>query len=70
MPVLKKIHDAGKGIIGMKLVGAGKYRNDPEKREASFRYVLGLGCIDVVVIGLEQPEEIAEQTARQKALEA
>ena len=41
--MLKKIHDAGKGVIGMKIIGQGRYRDDPAKREASIRYVLGLG---------------------------
>jgi aryl-alcohol dehydrogenase-like predicted oxidoreductase len=58
VPVLKKIHDAGKGLIGMKLIGAGKYRNNPADREAAFRFVLGLGTVDVLVVGWESPEEI------------
>jgi aryl-alcohol dehydrogenase-like predicted oxidoreductase len=57
-PVLKKIHDAGKGVIGMKIIGEGRWRNDPEKREASVRYVLGLGTVDVMVVGFEREEEI------------
>ena len=58
VPVLKKIHDAGKGVIGMKIIGQGRWRNDPAKREASIRYALGLGTVDVMVIGFERPEEI------------
>ncbi len=57
-PVLKKIHDAGKGVIGMKIIGQGRWRYDPAKREASIRYVLGLGSVDVMVVGFERPEEI------------
>ena len=57
-PVLKKIHDAGKGVIGMKIIGQGRWRDDPAKREASIRYVLGLGTVDVMVVGFERPEEI------------
>jgi aryl-alcohol dehydrogenase-like predicted oxidoreductase len=57
-PVLKKIHDSGKGVIGMKIIGEGIWRNDPDKRAASFRYVLGLGTVDVLVVGFEKPEEI------------
>src|SRR3972149_6907913 len=60
VPVLKKIHDSGKGIIGMKIAGAGKYRNDPDKLQASVRFALGLGCIDAIIVGLEKPEEITE----------
>jgi len=58
VPVLQKIHDAGKGLIGMKLIGAGKYRNNPADREAAFRFVLGLGTVDVLVVGFQRPEEI------------
>jgi len=25
-PVIQQIHDAGKGVIGMKLIGEGRYR--------------------------------------------
>ncbi len=57
-PVLKKIHDAGKGVIGMKIIGEGKLRNDRAKREASARYVLGLGCVDILNVGFEKAEEI------------
>jgi aryl-alcohol dehydrogenase-like predicted oxidoreductase len=57
-PVLKKIHDAGKGVIGMKIIGQGRWRYDPAKREASIRYVLGLGTVDVMVVGFERPVEI------------
>jgi aryl-alcohol dehydrogenase-like predicted oxidoreductase len=57
-PVLKKIHDAGKGVVGMKIIGEGRLRNDKQKREESARYVLGLGCIDILNVGFEKPEEI------------
>jgi hypothetical protein len=60
VPILKKIHDAGKGVIGMKIIGQGRYANDPAKREASFKFVLGLGSVDVLVIGFERPEQIDE----------
>ena len=56
--VLKKIHDSGKGVIGMKIIGQGRYRDDPAKRAASIRYVLGLGTVNVMVVGFERPEEI------------
>jgi len=57
-PVLKKIHDAGKGVVGMKIIGEGRLRNDKQKREDSARYVLGLGCVDILNVGFEKPEEI------------
>jgi aryl-alcohol dehydrogenase-like predicted oxidoreductase len=64
VPVLKKIHDAGKGVIGMKLVGEGSFRNSDEKRDGSIRYVLGLGCVNAMVVGFEKVEEIDDFAAR------
>jgi aryl-alcohol dehydrogenase-like predicted oxidoreductase len=58
VPVLKKLHAAGKGVIGMKIIGEGRLRNDPEKRDASARFVLGLGCVDILNVGFEKTEEI------------
>jgi aryl-alcohol dehydrogenase-like predicted oxidoreductase len=58
VPVLKKIHAAGKGVVGMKLIGEGRLRNDEEKRSESARFVLGLGCVDVLNVGFEKVEEI------------
>ena len=31
VPVIEKFHKAGKGVIGMKLIGGGKLRDDPKK---------------------------------------
>jgi aryl-alcohol dehydrogenase-like predicted oxidoreductase len=58
VPVLKKLHAAGKGVVGMKLIGEGRLRNDEEKRSESARFVLGLGCVDVLNVGFEKVEEI------------
>lgn len=68
-PVLKKIHDAGKGVVGMKLVGEGRLRNDPEKRDASLRYVLGLGCVDVLNLGCETIGEVDDIVERVRKVE-
>ena len=63
-PVIEKMHKSGKGIIGMKLVGGGNFRNDPEKIDQSLRYVLGLGTIDMIIIGFENPEQIDNYLGR------
>jgi len=64
VPVLQKLHAAGKGVVGMKIIGEGRLRNDEEKRDASARFVLGLGCVDVLNIGFEKVEEIDDFAAR------
>jgi len=63
-PVLKKLHDAGKGVVGMKIIGEGRLRNDDEKKDHSARFVLGLGCVDVLNIGFEKTEEIDDFATR------
>ncbi len=64
VPGLKEIHAAGKGVIGMKLIGEGRYRNSDELRNAAVKYVLGLGCVDVLNVGFEKPSEIADFATR------
>ncbi|GAB6165138.1 hypothetical protein JCM19992_11380 [Thermostilla marina] len=68
---LRKIHDAGKGVVAMKLCGEGAFRDDPSLRDESIRFVLGTGCVDVMIVGFELPEEIDDFKARTaKALAA
>jgi aryl-alcohol dehydrogenase-like predicted oxidoreductase len=57
-PVIEQYHNAGKGVIGMKLVGEGQLRNDPDKRREALRYVLGLGTVDTMIIGFESLAEL------------
>jgi aryl-alcohol dehydrogenase-like predicted oxidoreductase len=63
-PVVRKLHKAGKGVLGMKLIGEGAFRNSDEKRDNSVRYVLGLGCVDAMVVGFEKIEEVDDFAAR------
>jgi aryl-alcohol dehydrogenase-like predicted oxidoreductase len=64
VPVIRKLHDSGKGVIGMKLIGNGSFSNDSEKVDQSLRYVLGLGTVDMMIIGFEKPEQIDDYTIR------
>jgi aryl-alcohol dehydrogenase-like predicted oxidoreductase len=64
VPVLKKLHAAGKGVVGMKIIGEGRLSGDAEKRDESARFILGLGCIDVLNIGFEKTEEIDDFAGR------
>jgi aryl-alcohol dehydrogenase-like predicted oxidoreductase len=69
VPVLKKIHAAGKGVVGMKIIGEGEFRNSEEKRDASVKFVLGLGCVDVLNVGCENISEVNDLAARVKRVE-
>ncbi len=60
---IKKIHQSGTGVIGMKLIGNGEFTG-AERREASIRYVVNLGCVDAMTIGYKTPAEIDEAIAR------
>ena len=66
IPVIAKLHKAGKGIIGMKLIGNGNFKNDSEKIDASLRYVLGLGTVNMIIVGFELPEQIDNYIGRVK----
>jgi aryl-alcohol dehydrogenase-like predicted oxidoreductase len=66
IPVIEKLHKAGKGIIGMKLIGNGNFRNDSEKIDASLKYVLGLGTVNMIIVGFELPEQIDNYIIRMK----
>ena len=69
-PVLKEIHDAGKGVVGMKIMGEGRLRNDDERRDASVKYALTLGCVDVLNVGCESMAEVDDLAARVRRVEA
>ncbi|HVV00977.1 MAG TPA: aldo/keto reductase [Verrucomicrobiae bacterium] len=64
VPVLRKIHGAGKGVIGMKIIGEGRLRDDDARRDESVRFALGLGCVDVLNVGFEKIEEVDDLAAR------
>jgi predicted aldo/keto reductase-like oxidoreductase len=59
VPCLKAMHGQGKGVIGMKILGEGRFKS-PEEKLRSLKFVLGLGCVDAFCIGFESPEQIDE----------
>jgi len=69
VPVLQKIHDAGKGVVGMKIIGEGRLRNDPDKRDASVKFALNLGCVDVLNVGCENIAEVEDLSERVRKVE-
>jgi len=64
VPIVEKMHREGKGVIGMKLIGNGNYRDDSARIDEALKFVLGLGSVDMVIIGFEQPEQIDNYIGR------
>jgi predicted aldo/keto reductase-like oxidoreductase len=56
--VIHQVHSSGKGIIGMKLVGNGEYTEESEKIDHSIRFVLGLGSVDMAIVGFESQQQV------------
>jgi len=59
VPCLRAMHEKGKGVLGMKILGEGKFKTREKQRE-SLKFVLGLGCVDAFCIGFESPKQIDE----------
>jgi aryl-alcohol dehydrogenase-like predicted oxidoreductase len=67
--VINQLHKSGKGVIGMKLIGAGRYSSDSDKIDNAIKFVFGLGSVDMAVIGFENPGQIDNYLERvEKAL--
>jgi predicted aldo/keto reductase-like oxidoreductase len=65
-PVLaqvKTMHEKGRGVIGMKIIGNGDFTN-PEDRERSIRFAMSRPEINAVVIGFKSTAEIDEAIKR------
>ncbi len=62
--IIHQLHESGKGVIGMKLVGNGRLRNESEKINNSLRFVLGLGSVDMMIIGFEEQQQIDNYLTR------
>lgn len=56
--VIHQLHASGKGVIGMKLVGNGDYRRNSRKIDHTLNFVLGLGSVDMVIVGFEEKKQI------------
>ncbi|MDX9972013.1 MAG: aldo/keto reductase [FCB group bacterium] len=67
VPLLRKAHDSGKGILGMKIAGEGELAGQLAE---SLQYVLTLGCVDAITIGFLKPAEIDDAMAKIEAVRA
>ncbi|MGJ5817634.1 aldo/keto reductase [Paludibaculum fermentans] len=61
IPVLKQMKASGKGIIGMKIFGAGKLRN---KTDECLQFALSQDVLDCFTIGSENINEMQELTKK------
>ena len=55
--VLREMKKAGKGVIGMKILGEGALR---DRVPEALRFALSLDCIDCFTIGAENRDELAD----------
>ena len=65
--VIHKLHTAGKGVIGMKLVGNGDYTDDGKKIDDAIKFVLGLGSVDMVIVGFENEAQVDNYMERTRS---
>jgi len=61
VPILREMKAAGKGVIGMKIFGAGQL---VDRADECLRYALNLDCLDVFTIGCESTAQRLDLTAR------
>jgi len=60
---LKTMHDKGRGILAMKIIGNGDFKGAPD-REKSIRFAMNCGFVDAIVVGLASPAEVDEAIER------
>jgi predicted aldo/keto reductase-like oxidoreductase len=60
---IKAMHDKGRGVIGMKIIGEGDFK-DPADREKSIRYAMNCGYVDAIVIGFGSIAQVDEAIER------
>ena len=61
IPILMQMKAAGKGVIGMKILGQGELKN---KVDQALQYALAQDCLDCFTIGAESIAEMKDLVAR------
>ena len=57
LAVLRDMKKKGKGVIGMKILGAGKLR---DRADECLQFALSLDCVDCFTIGSGEPREMED----------
>jgi predicted aldo/keto reductase-like oxidoreductase len=65
--ILRKMHDDGKGIVGMKIFGAGRL---VDRKDECLRYILSLDFVDAFTIGQRGQDEMLDLVERIPAASA
>lgn len=60
---IKSMHDKGRGVIGMKIMGNGLF-TDAADKEKSIRFAMSNPNVDAVVIGFKNTQEVDEAIER------
>jgi hypothetical protein len=63
MAEIRSMHAKGRGMLGMKIIGNGDFR-DPEDRQRSLHHAVTCGYIDAFVVGFSSPAHIDEAIQR------
>ena len=58
---LRRMHDDGKGVIGMKIFGSGQLVH---RQDECLRYVLSMPCVDAFTIGQRGQSEMLDLVKR------
>jgi len=57
VPVLKAAKANGKGVVGMKVLGEGRFGKEPDKVNNSINFAMNLGCVSAVTVGFDKPSQ-------------
>ena len=60
---IRSMHEKGRGILGMKIMGNGEFTDDAD-REKSVQFAMSCGFVDAIVVGLKSVEELDTVIAR------
>jgi len=66
VPVLRRAHDSGKAVIGMKIAGVGELRDEISQ---SLKFVLGQGFVDAFTMGFESVDELDDVIGKVAAVQ-
>lgn len=61
VPILKRMHEQGKSVLGMKIFGAGQLR---DKVDECLRFILAQDYVDAFTIGQENKDELFDLIRR------